>query len=390
MLNVHVYSSPFRFESRTMKMTSSLIKLGIADSILMIGRWAPGLPPTESIGEQRSLQRVRTLVDGRGLVIRTISFLEWSLRVFFRLRKEQISLVNCHSLASLPLSCCLKWFHGAHLVYEPHELETETHGQHGPRKVLSRWVERRLIGKAERVVLVSESIREWYEETYRLGNTSVVFNCPSYSNPGKSSILRDRFSIAPQSAVFVYQGVLGPSRGLEILVSSFLDLDDRASLIFIGFGPLEAWLKDMASRYPNIHVHPAVSEQELIVLTASADFGISLTEPSCLSHEFALPNKLFQYLMAGNAVLTSLTKEQSEFVARYGVGVSVESFDRSGIQRAVERLLAMDRSRMDEAINMCRREYSWEQQEHTMQVIYSFLPGREAMAFSHSNGHAHA
>ena len=65
--------------------------------------------------------------------------------------------------------------------------------------------------------------------------------------------------------------------------------------------------------------------EDLLALTATADFGLSLIEPVSLSYEYCMPNKLFEYMMAGVPVIVSPTVEQRKLVERYGSGIVARS-----------------------------------------------------------------
>jgi glycosyltransferase involved in cell wall biosynthesis len=99
-----------------------------------------------------------------------------------------------------------------------------------------------------------------------------------------------------------------------------------------------------------------------------------------------MPNKLFEYLMAGKPVLVSPTLEQRRFVERYGVGEVARNTDPASIRDAVLRLLAKDRTELERAVARTRREFAWEQQEVVLRRIYvdslGFRPRSEAHAKS--------
>ena len=55
-----------------------------------------------------------------------------------------------------------------------------------------------------------------------------------------------------------------------------------------------------------------------------------------------MPNKLFEYAMAGLPVITSNVKEMSAFVKKNQIGVVVEDETVTSLNEAIERLLRMD------------------------------------------------
>ena len=59
--------------------------------------------------------------------------------------------------------------------------------------------------------------------------------------------------------------------------------------------------------------------------TISADVGIHAIKNSCLNHYYCMPNKLFEYAMAGLPVIVSNMKEMRDFVLLNQMGVVVET-----------------------------------------------------------------
>lgn len=135
-----------------------------------------------------------------------------------RLTGRPIACVNAHSLAVLPLAARLKRQHGAMLIYEPHELETETSETRGLRRPLSKLAERRLIGEADAVICVSDTIAQWYRREYGLSNVHVFRNIPDVSlsaAPVAGGRLRDRCGVSDDAILFIYQGSLTKYRQVE-------------------------------------------------------------------------------------------------------------------------------------------------------------------------------
>ena len=148
--------------------------------------------------------------------------------------------------------------------------------------------------------------------------------------------------------------------------------DDNV-LIFMGFGQLESLIKDKARVSRNIFFKHSVSSDILLEYTSSADYGISFTEDSCLNHRYCLPNKLFEYLMAGIPVLVSNLYEMESLVEKYQVGIVSGSNSVQGFTKAVEESLNQDYLRMVENVKKTRKRFCWEEQEKKIIKIYKEL-----------------
>jgi glycosyltransferase involved in cell wall biosynthesis len=63
-----------------------------------------------------------------------------------------------------------------------------------------------------------------------------------------------------------------------------------------------------------------VATDKVISYAKEADIGLCLIEDLCLSYRFSLPNKLFEYLLAGIPVIVNDLPEQRKFINKYKCG----------------------------------------------------------------------
>lgn len=369
MINLHLYPSPFLNESRILREASSLSRLALFDRIDLVGTGQDGLAGIEHVRHDTRIVRVGRRRNG-ALIGKLAGTAKWSQAVWQLYRKQGVACINCHSVAMLPLAVNLKRNTGAKLVYDAHELETETNGLRGVRQFLTRQVERALIRHADHCIFVSAAIEQWYVRTYGLRNTTVLYNCPQRQLVMPTEHFRKAFSIAPGVPIFLYQGVIGEGRGLRSLIEAFSALAGRAALVVMGYGALAEWFASEAARHRAIHFHPAVPPARLLDYTAAADFGLSVIEGSSLSYEYCMPNKLFEYVMASKPVLVSPTREQADFVRFNGIGEVAAGTTPAAIEEAVMRLLGRDQAALQAALARTRDQYCWEGQEPTLEAVY--------------------
>lgn len=301
--NLHLYPSTLQHESRMDRICAEIDAMGLFDRIAQVGVWAEGLAVEEPISERVGRMR---LVGGqrraRGLFGKVFAALAWTIRVFLRFRRERVAVVNVHSVATLPLGVVMKWWHGATLIYDTHELETETVAARGPRKPLLRLLERILIGQADHVSVVGPMIAQWYADAYGIPLPTVVRNVPRRTTapPAEPTrLLREKLGLPDDATIFLYQGVIGPGRQVRTFLEAFRSPPRGRHLVLMGFGPWEQEVRDVAARNPQVHLFPAVPAVEVLAHTSGADVGLCGMENMSLSQYYSLPNKLFEYLAAG-------------------------------------------------------------------------------------------
>ena len=83
--NLHIYQSDFKFESRMIKETSSLLALNIVDEIIIAAIHSNGQQEEEQISQNTKVRRFRILSKKyfKIKILRLFSKLEFLIRLFF-------------------------------------------------------------------------------------------------------------------------------------------------------------------------------------------------------------------------------------------------------------------------------------------------------------------
>lgn len=343
-------------------------RLGFA-SIDLVGVETEGLPATEHVSDQVTIHRLGPS-KGRGIA-KAIRHAIWCLRVLSFSIARKPGIVNCHSLPTLPIGVLLKLLTGAKLVYDAHELETETAWLGGWSKRVGKILERICIRWVDLLIVVSPGIECWYRENLRIDKVVTVLNAPNYRERAPSADkFRKVFPIAKDEKIILYQGHLGPYRGIEELVAAAPALREiGCRVVVMGFGPMEAELRRLADEGV-IFLHPAMPQNILLEYTSSADLGVHLIQDTCLNHHLCLPNKLFEYVMARLPVVASGVPEIRRVVEDYSIGACVTQWNPQSVVTAVEKTLAHASEEMARNLDGAARTYCWEKQEHTMIEAY--------------------
>lgn len=367
--NLHISMTDFKNESRVLKETNSMLKYGIVNKIFIASLHESGLEEEVLYNEKLILNRFKlsTRKFSKNIFFQAIKYIEFLIRVIFFYKNKNINIINIHSVSLLPIGVLFKYIYGAKLVYDTHELETEVTGSRGIRKKLSKIMERSLIKKSDLMFVVSDSISDWYTREYNIRRPEVVLNVPKLFKQESTKHFRKKFDIDEDSVIVLYQGALMEGRGIELLLESFiLRNNDKIVIVFMGYGPLEEKVKSASSENNNIFFHDAVPPEVVLEYTASADFGISFIENTCLSYYYCLPNKLFEYAMVGLPVIVSKMKEMEDIVNKYNMGIVVEKSNAEAINNAIDTVLKTNLTQMKENARKCAEENSWEKQEIKM------------------------
>jgi len=104
--------------------------------------------------------------------------------------------------------------------------------------------------------------------------------------------------------------------------------------------------------------------------------------PFCLNNRFCLPNKLFEYLMAGLAVVGSDLPELRKVIMGHNVGRVFNPEDPQDIARALNDLLEDEEqlARMKRnALHAVRAVYNWQAESVKLLKAYESLVAVSAL-----------
>lgn len=193
----------------------------------------------------------------------------------------------------------------------------------------------------------------------------VLYNTPPYRDVVPSP-LRTRCGVGDGTCLAIYQGVVHHGRGIAPFMramSSMLDVH----LAIVGDGPARHELESLATSLGiagRVTWLGAVSYEELHSYTCGADVGLCLIEPVSLSYEYALPNKLFEYMMARvPAIVTDLPALRAH-VERFPVATLVDrTLSEADINAGIE--VVRSNGERQSMIAACEgvRDLAYEQQQ---------------------------
>lgn len=270
--------------------------------------------------------------------------------------------------------------HRAALVYDSHELFCEQSSlvQRPAIAYVWRQIERRLIGQADQVITVGHAIAQRLQEAYDLPQIPTVLrNVPLYRKPVASHYLRERLRIPAADPVVLYQGGYLTDNGLAEQIQAMQQVA-TGHLVLLGSGPTEATLREVTRQSEleeRVHFLPRVPFQALHEVTCSADLGLCIIKPTGRSFAWSMPNKLFEYMMAGLPVLAGDTPEIRRVIEATDAGLIVDPLDSDAITAALAQLLS-DPGRRDEyaaAARFAARRNCWEVESQGLLELYARL-----------------
>ena len=187
--------------------------------------------------------------------------------------------------------------------------------------------------------LDAEVVRSTFALTY---DPFVLLNTPPYRDVVPSP-LRERCGVSADTCLALYQGVVHHGRGIAPFMRAMPAMKD-VHLAIIGDGPARSELVQLAASLgisDRVTWLGAIAYEDLHTYTCGADIGLCIIEPISMSYEYALPNKLFEYMMARVPTIVTDLPALRAHITAYPVGTTIgRDLTPADIVQAVSHLRA--------------------------------------------------
>ncbi len=318
---------------------------------------------------------VKALLGRQGRAIKTWAINRRMIRVGLA---SGADVFHSHDLNTLYVGHVCKRKTGAKLVYDSHELATERNRMGFWWRVWATWNERRWLPSADALIVASPSWIDHLRDRYgAVPDPAVtVINVPERREP-RPRDLREELGIDPDAPILLYQGSIQENRGIEPVIDA-VTLLEGAVFVVVGYGYHRPTLEAMVARRgldAKVKFFGPIPNEELLDWTAAADIGMCNIVNSSLSYYTSLPNKLFEYLMAGIPVIGSDSPEIGRVVTETGAGEICDPVDPEAIAAAARKILA-DPTPYREAARRATDRYHWAVEADKLVAVYGELASR--------------
>ena len=378
--------NPARTDERVMREASALAEAGYAVTVVDVEHES-GRPREESLrGVRLRHARLpagwkRFYSPGRGAGWMAFKLLRMLYAVWLVVATPA-EVSHAHDLTALPACYLAALLRRKRLVFDAHELPlTQPHlVQRRATHAVSSALLRLFLRRCDATITVSPPLAGVMRDLYGGPRAAIIRNVPLYQEAVHSERLRERLGLPVGTRIALYQGGIQANRTLDILVRAARHLDPNIVIVMMGDGPLTGALAEMIRDEgvgERVKMIPAVPYQELLSWTASADLGLLVVKPDfSLSVKYSLPNKLFEYLMAGLPVLTSEMVAIEETVLSSGAGDVMRSLEPSAVAAKVNSMLG-DKARWAamhaNALRAARESLCWEVEKGRLVALYATL-----------------
>jgi glycosyltransferase involved in cell wall biosynthesis len=354
--------------------------------------------------------KIRTLSLGkqRGSILRytieyAVFFLWAFLRVTIQERRKHYSVIDINTLPDFLIFAALpgRWM-GAKLVLDMHEITPEFFISKYKVKETSwkvrflKYLEKHSFDFADHVITISDPVQNLLSQRSLPGpKTTVITNSADDAKFTSPEMPLPRGVLENQGKfVMIYHGTLTKIYGLDIAIEAFARVHGdmpNAQLWILGDGPEVSALRDLIRDYDlstKVHLVGRVPLAEIPSWLGQSNVGI-LPIRRDIFLDFAFPNKLPEYILAGKAVIVSRLKT----IRYYFSEDSLAYFEPNDAADLAQQMLRMygNPELCVRLANRAREEYKpirWDVMKERYVELMDHLSGRVGVKKDGANGGA--
>jgi glycosyltransferase involved in cell wall biosynthesis len=260
----------------------------------------------------------------------------------------------------------------------------------GPHAIdlLAESVEREYLPGCCYVTAASPGIAAAYGAKYGIPIPTSILNVfPLAERPAQ---FRETNSDGPLR-LYWFSQTIGPGRGLEDVVSAMAKLRDCDIELYLRGRWSSGYEQSLLQSATNggldltkIGFCPPAPSGDMVRLSAQYDIGLALEQPASPNRDLCLTNKIFSYLLAGNAVAATATRGQKPILDAIGrAGFLYEPGDVDALVRGL-RLWYDDRRELQqarrEAWSLGTREFNWDlEKKRLVEIVSGVLTNQESV-----------
>lgn len=232
--------------------------------------------------------------------------------------REKGDLYIAHNAGALPVAAKVAQKVNSQFAFDAEDFHVgETH-EANPVAIIIKKFESFYLPKASYISASSDLIAEAYIRRYAISKPiKVIRNVFPKIMQSPFVKLHDVQSLK----LFWFSQTVGRNRGIQDVLHALKYLKDvEVSIGILGRVNVEDKIyfeSTLVSKLHRIQWYEPRSERELVQLCSHFHIGIASEPGFSLSNNWALTNKLFTYLLAGNALLVSETEAQKQFMDQY-------------------------------------------------------------------------
>lgn len=305
-----------------------------------------------------------------------------SVKIVKTALRTKADIYHFHDPELIPAGVLIKLLSGKPVIFDVHE--------HYPNAIMSKVYLRKFIKIPIRIIYeVIEKISLQFLSgiiytTKEIGERYKKYKSCKIENYPPLSLFKASDLNLKDESLMLYLGGITEIRGIRQLIQGFglvAKQNPQARLVFVGgfeSRRFEQEIYDLVNELGlenHLQFHGKVPYEEIQKYMAAASIGIIpyLPEPN---HLVCLPNKLFEYMASGIAVVASDFPHYREVIENSGAGQLIDPTKPESIAEGILKLMENQSQtvlKQQKGKAMFRDVYNWEQEEKKLLKFYKEL-----------------
>jgi glycosyltransferase involved in cell wall biosynthesis len=293
-------------------------------------------------------------------------YLKFAWHIKLNLMTSRASIIFAEDIYTLPFAVIFGKLKRAKVFYDSRELFGHLAGLKGMKTKQGFWriIEKVFIKKVDHIITTGKLDSDFLIKKYEVDDPILLRNLPRYYKPKEEQDLKSLFGIEKNKKILLYQGVIHMGRGLRPTFEALKELQNCV-LVIIGDGEFEKYYKNLTMEMEindQVIFAGKINQDEILSYTKTADVGLSIIENISLSYYYALPNKLFEYIMAEIPVVVSNLPQMKEVVEKHEVGMVVGLDNPDELVEAIKQLTEDEGwyNKLKQNCKTASQELNWE------------------------------
>ncbi len=271
--------------------------------------------------------------------------------------EEEVFAIHAHDLSTGLIGAVAAEKIGAYFVCDFHEWFSENVSWNYKlkryvkhpflKKKLYQWAERICLKKANRLITVCDSIAQDIKKEMVPRSFSIIRNIPFFDKNTASSpqpLLRDLLDIKKESypLALLWQGGVGPTRLIEPIIEGVSLVPE---VFFVIRGPgMEYYQEEYEKLIQKLGIENRVKclmpipSSQVVAGAKGADLGVWSLPNLCKNFKYSLPNKIFEYMVAGVPILGADYPEVRKIVTSYNIGLLFDPYSPKSVAQQLEKI----------------------------------------------------
>lgn len=284
-------------------------------------------------------------------------------------------LVLCHDYFTADIGLMIAHYSKASIVVDCHEYAC---GQYVHIPGWTKWhrpyvaaLQDFYLKQADAVTVICEGIGDLIKKDHAL-------ECPVHVVRSTPFYEAQSFRPTGETITVLYHGEIFASRGIHVAIRSMQYWRPEFRILLRGnadvgyLDELKAIAKEVGVE-DRLTIEPAVPFADIISAANKADIGYFVHEDLSAQRRFTLPNKFFEYMMAGLALCVSDLPEMARLVKQYEAGQLVNNCDPKAIADIMNRFDRPMIDRMKKHSLEAAKTLNWEIEKQHMLTLYESI-----------------